>query len=456
MADEVVTNGINGGTGNYLLQFADVAPGAARDRDAEAAFLHRQRNRDVAGPKFGVDPDNLASAGWGIVFPAGDPSTHAKVKDALRPLLALRECEAGPLFRIYEGDAGIRPGEDKRGFLKRHGVSFVPADPAVMPYYLLLAGGAEEISFALQAQLDLQRCVGRLTFSSPDDYRHYAEAVCASQKAAPFAERRMTLFGPKNSDDAATRMSCDELLAPLGDAVQRFKDWQVETILADKATKVALSTLLKRRPDLLFTASHGLAFDLDDPRQVGHQGALLCHDWPGPKRHHGQIPTDFYFRGDDLAAAADLTGMIAILFACYSLATPQFDEFAENPAVRTMIAPTPMISELPRRLLAQGTVAVIGHVDRAWSYSFHDPLVGPQIGIFDDLVARLANGERVGSAMKGMNERHAELAATLAQLKEDEPLMDPSERAQIRSIRVALNDARNYSVLGDPAVRVAQ
>lgn len=451
--DEVAINGVNGSTGEYLPDVGASTQDRLGGEVLETARLHRQRDRKFAAPKHGVDPQSLASAGWGIIFPAGDPGEHNDVKQALEPLLDLRREQAGKLFRIYEGECGIRPGESKRNFLARNRVSFGPADPETMPYYLLLVGGPVGITFSLQSQLDLQRAVGRLSLNCPSEYRQYSDGVCTAENATPPDERTMTLFGPRNQDDAATRLSCDDLLGPLAERLRMGLGWELETILSDGATKAALTARLNRRPDLLFTASHGVGFDLTDPRQARQQGALLCNDWPGPRLHRGPIPADFCFGADDVSASADLTGMIAVLFACYSLATPQYDNFADDPASATMIAPEPMVAELPRRLLAQGAAAIVGHVDRAWSYSFRDPLLGSQVGAFEDLMARLAKGERLGWAMKSLNMRFAELAAAMVHLQEEAPFMTPSERDQIKSVRIALNDARNYSVLGDPAVR---
>ena len=128
----------------------------------------------------------------------------------------------------------------------------------------------------------------------------------------------------RNSGDQATQLSADQLIKPLAQAVALDKpDWSVEALTQEEAIKARLGPLLggSETPALLFTASHGMGFPNGDRRQLRHQGALLCQDWPGPVQWRQPIPEDFYFNADDIGDAARLLGLITFHFACYGAGT---------------------------------------------------------------------------------------------------------------------------------------
>ncbi|HKH43653.1 MAG TPA: toll/interleukin-1 receptor domain-containing protein [Thermoanaerobaculia bacterium] len=464
--EELLTfNGVNGATGAYGLppmtaeELARYLRGEETPENLkELRFRHQQGDNRHFGVREGVDPKKLDEAGWGVIFSHdADPA----IREALQPLLDLRRAQAGDRFRVYEKASGYRPGETKPKLLARLGVGPGPADPARVPYYLLLVGSPEAIPYRFQSQLDVQYAVGRLHFDRVEDYAQYAASVVAAESGTARLPRRVGFFGVENADDGATRLSTDHLVRPLLEHLQRARpDWQMSAFLRGDATKANLARLLGggETPALLFTASHGLEFPLDDPRQRSHQGALLCGDWPGPQAWRGAIPQDFYFAADDLAADAGLHGLLSFHFACYGAGTPRLDEFSKMAFKdRGPIAPEAFLAALPQSLLAHprgGALAVIGHVERAWGYSFHWEGAGAQTAAFESSLTRLLDGHPVGSALEYLDERYAELSTVLADQLEEIEFGAAADPYELAGLWTANNDARGYVILGDPAVRL--
>lgn len=436
-------NGINGETGAYLLP--PMPPDEVLDLARRMVFpdWHRdqllwygRRCREAhLGPMDGVDPLRLEQAGWGIVFPRG---TDEGVKRALAPLLQHRQRQAGRLYKELEYG-----GEPAPVFLARYGGGPGPVNPERVPFYLLLVGGAEELPFELQYQLDVQHAVGRLAFAGPDRYERYgryAEEVVRAETEPPSSPRRVVLFGPKNPGDAATQLTHKELILPLARELEKKwskgpKRWVVTAATGPEATRERLRALMggAETPSLLVTAKHGLDFRPDHPLRRTAQGAFLCQDWGGP----GQSVDGCYLTADDLVGGAALRGLIAFHFSCFSAGNSQ----------------EPFIAPLADRLLGHpggSALAVVGHVDRAWGYSFYWPIAGAQREVFSGALHRLLRGEPVGWAMELFNQRYAALAVDVLQ----QPYWGDRNILHPAALWTALMDARNFVVLGDPAVRL--
>jgi len=463
-------NGIDGTTGGYLLppvppgRLAEVVRGGvvdwARARELQA-WVRRGEGKATRGLREGLDPRQLAEAGWGVIFPQGAES--AALREALAPLLDHRRAQAGSLeahrYRELAGDDGYRAGETKVAFLARHGAGPGPADPERVPYYLLLVGDPEAIPFSFQYQLDVQYAVGRLCFDRLDDYRRYAESVVAAETGRVGRGRRVAFFAPANAGDPATGMTRTHLVQPMAERVRREQPgWAVETALGEAATRARLGELLGAEgAALLFTASHGLGFPAGDREQRSLQGALVCQDWPGPAA--GGIDRAHYFAAADVGDDARVEGLVAFCFACFGAGTPRWDELAEERGVeRRALAPEAFLGRLPQRLLSHprgGALAVVGHVDRAWGFSVAWTGAGPQIAAFDGALRRLLEGQPVGWAMELFNQRYAELTSDLAAEREAVELGKTPDEAALADLWIASHDARNYAILGDPAVRIA-
>ena len=462
--DLLFFNGVNGATGDYALkpltpnQVSQIAQGEEFDAEhLEVLKARKVRHEEGSfGPIEGVEPKNLAETGWGIIFAHGaDP----EIKKVLSILLEHRREQAGEYYKEFIGDDAYFPQESVNDFLARFkAVPSDPADPAKVPYYLLIVGDPETIPFSFQYQLDVQYAVGRIYFDTLEEYAQYAHSVVEAETQTPFLRPEAKFFGVHNNDDRATELSTEYLVKPLLEVVTKDKsNWDIQTILDTNATKGRLSQLLggAETPSLLFSASHGMYFPKDDPLQMRHTGALLCQDWY--RGYSGRIPEDWYFSADDIAGDAKLLGLIAFLFACYGAGTPKIDEFGHRVKNWPDIAPRAFVAPLPKKLLSHpngGALAVIGHVERAWGCSFVWDRAGSQIGAFKSTLKRLMEGHPVGSALEFFNQRYAALSTDLTH---DLDYIHKGKRAndlELSSKWTANNDARGYAIIGDPAVRL--
>ena len=130
MSDLLVFNGIDGGSGAYLLppmspgDVSRVAQGEPLDPQHlnELKWKYRQSTEDHYGVKEGIDPKNLAETGWGVIFAYG---ANPAIREVLGELLSLRQKQATlkkeNYYKEYLGVDAYRPGESKLDFLARHG-----------------------------------------------------------------------------------------------------------------------------------------------------------------------------------------------------------------------------------------------------------------------------------------------------------------------------------------------
>jgi hypothetical protein len=159
----------------------------------------------------------------------------------------------------------------------------------------------------------------------------------------------------------------------------------------------------------------------------------------------------------DVPGNGAVHGLIHFFFACYGGGCPKEDNFglASTEPPRQLV-PEPIVARLPQKLLTAGALASFAHVDRAWAYSFQNSRSVAQVQEMRDVMVRILQGHRIGQATDSFNMRWAVLSA---ELQESQSLRESFanqlvSNAALANRYVARNDARNYIILGDPAVRL--
>ena len=470
-------NGVRGDTGTYayspMTAHQLLAVIQNQDNEPELKSIHIAAAKNAELESYGPmgDPADLKQMGWGVIFAKDTPQ---EIKDALKPLIDHRKSQVSD--RRFKTFDDVTVDTDAVDWLKDHNIPPGSVDPTKVPYYLMIVGSPESISFEFQFMIDVEYAVGRLDLDTVDDYKQYARSVVAHETGQTAASRKELVFwGPAHFGDKATQLSANHLLKPLvegdkgpeagltSEPLSEYFDLQVQSHLKTKATKAQLSNIFhprdedkgNSRPAVVMTASHGVLWQRGDVRQRAHQGALVCQDWKG----YGDAAPEHYFGASDLTDDAEVGGMVVFMFACSSAGTPKQPSFKLPTPDEDYSAPKPFVASLPKRLLSHpngSALAVIGHVERAWGYSIRPRgMTGGQVLPFYHCLGYLFLGRPAGNSTEDFNQRYATLSTQLANK------LNPASASGLAADADALiypwierNDAQNYVLLGDPAVVV--
>jgi hypothetical protein len=279
-------------------------------------------------------------------------------------------------------------------------------------------------------------------------------------------EKARMLFYTSRDGSEATEGGYRGLVAPCVAACQRgqtmgdFPKAEVLELGAEAPAPMEQLLAQAMKPGVLFSLSHGAAGSPADRRE--RQGALLL---PGGKLLTGQ----------DVASRPFLPGGVWFFFACFSAGTPVRSSYAhwlrklqaQDPegarAISSVLLPEgekPFIAALPQAALAnpEGPLAVIGHVDLAWSFGFRDH-GRPTPSRFLGVLKALAEGGRAGVALSALQRFVTDTSIELTMLYNQEQSRTSESPSAIEPVRWAelwmvRQDLANYVLLGDPAVRL--
>lgn len=384
----------------------------------------------------------LDETGWAVVFTRNAPPA---IRQALAPLLALRKQQAGGRYREFE----VHPRQNFKQFLKRCGVGFATLNVDVVPYYLLLVGGPDEISFELQFQLSTMYAVGRIAFTTAEEYAAYARGVVAAETELPHRPRTVGVVGVQYENDLASDIFASKLTGPLLAHLQkRSSGWEVRDHSGD-TSRMGLLALLggARTPTFLFGGSYGMRPQDGDPLRLLTTGALVTGDRPGPVfKPEGDMPSaEELLRAEDIPDDACLSGSIIFWWGSYVAGVARFVS-GENTKPSPDVTGEPFVARLPQRLLGHpngGALAMIGPLTLGWLQDISDQNLSEI-----DFVGHLLDGHTVGSAMETMFRRYAVRASVLS----DMSMSTGVAEADRLNAKIAAHGARAWALLGDPAV----
>lgn len=419
----------------------------------------------------GADPNDLPAQRWGVVAPQGERGDHMLA--AIDPLIQHRRAQQGAPPRLYRvpPDMDLAAATSWRDQILRS--EGLPEDER--PRYLLILGDLHEVSLELQHVLAACALVGRLQCPDRAGFRSYAEKVVRAELATA-AVRPHALYYTAEDGSLAIELGRDLLIDPCftrtleGTQTGRLALADVlEVPHGDGQSAELLRLAGATEHALLLSLSHGLGAPRKGWRspeeQRARQGALFL----GVEELTAETLVDVPFLPDG----------VWFSLACFSAGTPSASAFhswltalaaaGRNGApdvLRSLPRPgeRPFVAALPQAALAnpRGPLAVIGHIDLAWTFAFSDP--GNQDSrasrIFS-IVRTLLTGGRAGVAldalMRTYRDTNDDLMSRYQRQSEAAARRqpDPEDPQQLGRLWLQRNDLRGYILLGDPAVRLA-
>jgi hypothetical protein len=423
----------------------------------------------------GGDPNALPSQRWGVVVPRG--STGKRLLSLIEPLRKSRQdAQHGAPPPIYEVPPGMSSAESREWKERVLRDESVPEED--QPRYLLILGDLHEVSLELQQTLATDTFVGRLAFRDEHGYAAYVDKVLRWERT-PTTVHARALFFTANDGTSATRTGHAGLVSPSLTACRTrqqagslplSKVLDLSDSLASSPTHL-LEQAAVRHPSLLLSMSHGLGAPKNGWRSVAEQRALQGAMGLGAGQH---------LRAPDVASRPFLPGGIWLYVACFGAGTPATSSYAEwlrllqsagayPRRVENVLASlprqgeAPFIAALPQAALANpdGPLAVIGHVDLAWTCGYHDLEAGrARPSRFISLLGALLKGHRTGIGLGALLRFATEANAELLSLddRRESASGTAATRGDVRALRGYLwmrrQDLSAYLLLGDPAVRM--
>ena len=428
----------------------------------------------LQNPDPGGDQQSLADQGWGVVVPKGDEGD--RLLALIQPLIDRRAEERGKDVSVYR----VKPDLDKKKSASwRDRVFEGNLQREEIPWYLLILGQPTQVSLEFQQVMSSRSLVGRLAFDRESDYESYVAKILSWENQPPGEGLARAMYCTATDGSQATALGHEALMVPSAvDARERkengrFAVSEVVEMAGDGGAfgDDLLAAAAVDTPSILFSCSHGMGAPAAGWSSSDRQRALQGAVYLGDRK---------YLTGEDVRNISFLPGGMWFLFACFGAGTPghsayrhwlaRLQELGEfGGSLDSVLAALPQdgdppfIASLPQAALANpdGPLAVIGHLDLAWSYSFQDmdKFRGRErhrrfLGTLTDM----ARGDRAGFALKDLLGYRGQIEQQVA-IYTDEAAKGGGELSEAEATRLGHRwmlhqDLDGYVLLGDPAARL--
>ncbi|WP_245815048.1 hypothetical protein [Cystobacter ferrugineus] len=320
--------------------------------------------------------------------------------------------------------------------------------------------------------------MGRLAFEQDEDYEAYVSKVLERERQPPTAREARSMFLSVRDGTLALQMGQKFLMTPLVNSLRgerKLGHFPASEVIAEELTAASSQRLLELaaqpEPGVLFTLSHGIGAPLSGWRRAEEQ-----------RRRQGNMSLGEggELAAEDVSRCAFMPGGIWFYFACLGAGSPlgsvyqpwlerlvqtkQMREDTLDNVRRTRpVDGHPFMAALPQAALAnpRGPLAVISHIDLAWTCGFHNSRTGQShTQRFEGAVASLVRGHRAGVALNSLTRSAWQADGALRrQYQADAEAPHSGKAAPVdASARASLwlerHDLTNYLLLGDPAVRI--
>lgn len=404
----------------------------------------------------GADPNDLGLQRWAVVVT--NDNDGKSLLEATETLIKSRAEEQGLSFEdvILRVEPRLSAEQAFRWKLE----TYLTIPEPERPRYLMILGDFSGISLDFQRVMSDRSFVGRVAFDEPSDYKAYAEKVIESEKRDDSGRKtapRMLFLSTGDGTQAITSGQ-QFLIDPGREMCTRWKgDGAFNARSIDFETTQSIDdfyfAINAEDPSVLLSMSHGYGVDTDAKNQRAQQGALIFTD-------KQRLIADAIKSGDFLPEG------IWVFFACFSAGTPKnsmYTPWMNSSAIEAYLAKdSAFVASLPKAVLAnpKGPLAVIGHVDLAWSVSYSTIRQTSRAQRFVEMLRTLCHGHRVGV---GLDVLHQYFRQSNYQLTADFALETNAKRSgqkyQIDSTTrrwtwMLRNDLINFILLGDPAARL--